>query len=137
MRYRYHGRRYTMIVSSGATALGAGAWRLQRVSAFLAPPAWRPDTDVYETASALVVTVDIAGADEEDVEVLLFEDAIVIDGQRRLPPCEDDAVYHAAAIRQGPFRVEITLPGAVDHEHVDARVERGLLRVTLPKAGER
>jgi HSP20 family molecular chaperone IbpA len=42
-------------------------------------------------------------------------------------------VYHAAGIRQGPFQVEVVLPAAVDAERIEARYERGLLRVTLPK----
>ena len=43
-------------------------------------------------------------------------------------------MYHAARIRQGPFRVELALPAPVDPERVEARYERGLLHVTLPKA---
>jgi HSP20 family molecular chaperone IbpA len=42
-------------------------------------------------------------------------------------------VYHAAGIRQGPFRIALALPAAVDPERVEARYERGLLRITLAK----
>jgi HSP20 family molecular chaperone IbpA len=44
-------------------------------------------------------------------------------------------VYHAAGIRQGPFRVELPLPAAVDADGVSATYDRGLLRITLPKRG--
>jgi len=56
----------------------------------------------------------------------------VIDGRRRLP-AEPGAVYHAAEIRQGPFRVAVALPAAVDPQRVEARYEQGLLRVRLGK----
>ena len=44
-------------------------------------------------------------------------------------------MYHAAGIRQGPFRVELPLPAPVDPEHVETRYEHGLLRISLHKAG--
>jgi HSP20 family molecular chaperone IbpA len=44
-------------------------------------------------------------------------------------------VYQAAGIRQGPFRAEVPLPVPVDAERVEARYDRGLLSITLPKGG--
>ena len=95
---------------------------------------WAPDSDTYETARTIEVVVDLAGVDEDDFEVHLFADALLVEGHRRLPAPHEEAVYHAAAIRQGPFRVEIPLPAPVDSERVEARYDRGLLRITLPKA---
>jgi HSP20 family molecular chaperone IbpA len=43
-------------------------------------------------------------------------------------------VFHAAGVRQGPFRLELPLPAAIDANRVEARYERGLLRIALPKA---
>lgn len=134
MRYRHLRHRYTIVVGSGAGWLAgavwsAATWRLP------APPRWQPDADLYETAEAIEVVVDLAGVADEDVEVELFEDALVVEGRRELPACREGAVYHAAGIRQGPFRVALPLPGPVDAQGVQARFERGLLRVTLPKRG--
>lgn len=95
---------------------------------------WRPDADVYETASTIEMTIDLAGVGDEDFEVQLFANALVIEGCRRLASAREDAVYHAAGIRQGLFRVELPLPAPVDPERVDARYDRGLLHVTLAKA---
>ena len=63
----------------------------------------------------------------------LFEDVLVVEGHRQLPSCREGALYHAAGIRQGPFRVELPLPAPVDPERVEARYDLGLLRITLPK----
>jgi HSP20 family molecular chaperone IbpA len=43
-------------------------------------------------------------------------------------------VFHAAGVRQGPFRLELPLPAPVDPDGVEARYERGLLRIALRKA---
>ena len=52
------------------------------------------------------------------------------------PRARTPAVYHTAGIRQGPFRVDLPLPAPVDPERVEARYDRGLLRITLAKRGE-
>jgi HSP20 family protein len=88
--------------------------------------------DTYETATAVEVVVDLAGVEEDDFEVQLFDDALVVEGHRQ-PLSQEGAVYHAAGIRHGPFRVELPLPAPVDPERVEARYDRGLLRITLPK----
>jgi HSP20 family protein len=135
MRYRRLSIRYT--------AMGGGRldWALEELwpGGRLRPLAhigWRPDIDVYETASAVEIVVDLAGVGEDDFEVQLFEDALVVHGRRQLPPCEGGARYHVVGIRQGPFRAEVPLPVGVDPARVDARYDRGLLSIGLPK-GER
>ena len=98
-----------------------------------AEPCWRPSTDVVEVADAILLTVELAGVDHEEVEVLLFEDALIVEGQRRLPPSRPGGLYHVAEIRQGPFRLELPLPATIDPNRVEARYERGLLEMILPK----
>ena len=135
MRYRRLSYRYAMVVRSGQTWPFADIWQSDRLR-FLVHAHWRPDTDMYETATTIEIVVELAGVDEEDFEVQLFEDALVVEGRRQLPSCDGGAVYHAAGIRQGPFRLELRLPAPVDPEGVDAQYDRGLLRITLAKREE-
>lgn len=137
MRYRNLGIRYAMVMTAGQPpALGGESWWTRRMHVVLAHPHWRPDADVVETSGEITVTVELAGVDEEAMAILLFEDVLVIEGRRELPPCAGDGVYHVAAIRQGPFRIEVPLPARIDPKGVVARCERGLVRVRLPKANE-
>ena len=133
MRYRRLSYRYAMVVRTGPAWTLAELWPAERLR-LLVEGQWRPDADTYETANAVEVVVDLAGVDEDDFEVQLFDDALVVEGRRQLPACREGAVYHAASIRQGPFRVEVPLPAPVDAERVAARYERGLVLITLPKA---
>jgi HSP20 family molecular chaperone IbpA len=135
MRYRYVSRRYLAVVRSGQSWPFGDIWQSEHVRV-LVQGRWQPAADVYETASAVEVVVDLAGVHDEDYEIQLFEDALVIEGHRVLPTSEADAVYHAAAIRQGPFCLELALPALADPDRVEARYERGLLRITLPKRAE-
>jgi len=122
-----------MVTSSVTTErLLEELWQSERLR-MLMETRWRPDADIYETASAFEIVVDLAGVGDDDFEVQLFEDALVVEGQRRLLAPRESAVYHAASIRQGPFRLNLPLPGPIDADRVEAHYDRGLLRVTLPK----
>ena len=41
--------------------------------------AWRPRADVYETADGVLVTVELAGLEADDLDVQLFEDALIVE----------------------------------------------------------
>jgi len=134
MRYRRLSYRYTMVVRSGLPGPFDDLWQADRLR-LLVESRWRPDADSYETAASIEIIVDLAGVDEEDFEVQLFEDALVVEGRRHLARPEAAATYHAVSIRQGPFRLEVPLAAPVDAERVEVRYERGLLGITLPKRG--
>lgn len=132
MRYRrvvYHSA--TLRIAGQSWPLGA-AWEHESLR-LLVHARWRPAADMAETSRSVEVTIDLAGVDEDDFEIQLFDNGLVVEGRRRLPSCGEDAVYHAAGIPQGLFRVELPLPAPIDPDGVEARYERGLLRVTLPK----
>jgi HSP20 family protein len=135
MRYRRLSYRYSVVLTTGqARPLGdpeAFEWPGVR----LARAHWRPPADVYETDRAITVTVELAGIDPEELEVLLFEDAVTLEGQRRLPTEEDAGFYRTAHIRQGPFRLEVPVLASIDADHVEMHYDRGLLRLLLPKVG--
>ena len=135
MRYRRLSTRYTMVVHSSQSWPIGDFWQSDHPR-LLVQARWRPDADMYETATTIVITVDLAGVEEEDFEVQLFEDVLVVEGRRFTPSPHEGAVYHAVGIRQGPFQVAVPLPAPVDPERVEARYDRGLLHVTLPKRGE-
>ena len=131
MRYHRLSFRRAVVLQSTLTWPFDEAWQPERVR-LLVQARWRPDADVYETARTVEVVVDLAGVREDDVDIQLFEDVVVVEGDRALPGHEE-GVYHAATIRRGPFRVEIRLPAAIALDAIDARYEGGLLRITLPK----
>lgn len=137
MRFRRMSYRYAVVLSTSHPLSFSDILQGSHTGVRLAQTCWRPATDVYETAGAITITVDLAGVDPETVDVTLFQDAIVIEGQRHLRPPDALGVYHAAEIRQGPFRLELPLPRPIDAERAGARYDRGLLQVTLPTTNER
>ena len=79
------------------------------------------------------MTVELPGVEPDEVDLMLFENALVIEGQRPMPSLDTRGIYHAAEIRRGPFRLEVALPARVEAEPVELRSELGLLFISLNK----
>lgn len=131
MRYRYIAYKYTRKVNPDAAF--QSIWESFGVVPSSSTVIWRPPTDVYETPEELVVLLEIAGVAEEDMAVTLFSDLLVIEGTREQPPASGIHACHRLGIKYGAFRSEVYLPVAVDHDHVRAEYQNGLLRITLKK----
>lgn len=100
---------------------------------------WEPPVDVYETAHALFVKVELAGVRPDELHVELTADAraLVIRGQRR-DACRDGEpriAFHQMEIFFGTFQRVIPLPPQfqLDREGVQASYRDGFLLVQLPK----
>lgn len=101
----------------------------------VARPEWRPACDVLESGVEWIVRVELAGVEPDELEVVLYEDGLVIAGRRPWTSTPDvtELRVHAAEIRHGPFRLALRLPGPVDREAAAVAYERGMLLVRLPK----
>jgi HSP20 family protein len=133
MRYRRIEYRYATVLASEQPGPIGGPWHGDRRDIRLAQTSWRPSADVFETADCIVVTVELAGVDPDDLDVVIFDDALVVEGQRHLPPDDPNGRFHGAEIRQGRFRLDVALPTAIDAERTSAESRRGLLEIRLPR----
>ena len=133
MRFRQLSIRYHEMVPEGLRLFG-DPWLLV-FPVPLARPEWRPPVDYWEDGDELSVKVEVAGMSEEDFDIVLYQDVLVIQGDRQWRSSE--ARFHLAEIRHGPFQLEVPIPTNVDRERVSARYDRGFLRVVLPKAGSK
>ena len=98
---------------------------------------WRPPTDILESADMIIVKIELAGMKEEEIEVTLYEDALVVSGERHDDyESQENLCYHEAQIRYGPFRVEVFIPAPIERDAVIARYEHGILAVNLPRLPE-
>jgi HSP20 family protein len=101
---------------------------------------WQPATNVYERREAYFLCIELAGMDEESIDVhCTTPTRVVIDGARAQPrPAEVSGPLsvHVMEIDQGPFRRIIDLPEAVDVDAVEASYSKGFLWITLPKANQ-
>jgi len=92
---------------------------------------WRPPTDVYEIDQHVVVKVEIAGIDEEDLSISLVDRRLIVAGHRRDPA--DKLSYQNMEIRYGEFHTEVRIGWALDASAIEATYENGFLLVRLPR----
>ena len=138
VRYRYVTYRYTdgsqQQLERHYRQLLHDALRQSHQSILQRSATWRPLADIRESAVMMTVKIELAGMKEEEIDVSLYEDALVVSGDRHEDPEHSDNVYyHEAQIRYGPFRVEVLLLAPIDRDSVMARYENGFLWVDLPK----
>jgi HSP20 family molecular chaperone IbpA len=100
----------------------------------VAPAHFRPPADVYETDEALVVRAELAGLSDGDLDVEIYEDALVVSGDRKTLLREGRRFYEVG-IRTGPFRLEVPFPRPIDAARVETRYENGIVCVVLPWSG--
>jgi HSP20 family protein len=93
---------------------------------------WNPPTDIYETDEHLVVKMEIAGMQDEDLEVALQENVLMISGNRS--DSSERRAYHQMEIPFGKFAVALDLPVLVDMEKASAEYKNGFLTISIPKA---
>jgi len=94
-----------------------------------------PRINLVDTGAALVLTADVPGLSEKDVQVSIEKDVLSIAGERKLTPLEG---YSIQRQERGAFRFtrNFNLPSRIDNEKATATVKQGVLTVTLPKAAE-
>jgi HSP20 family molecular chaperone IbpA len=74
-------------------------------------PAWEPPADIYETEDMLVILVALPGVPPGQIQVGIEEGgALVVVGERRLPPEARTAGIYRMEIPHGRFARRIELP---------------------------
>ena len=88
--------------------------------------------DVTEDDANFYVDIDVPGLALTDLEVTTFEKKLTIRGERKAARPEGQRVHVHERVA-GKFERTVLLPIAIETERVDAKLEFGVLHVTLPK----
>jgi HSP20 family molecular chaperone IbpA len=97
---------------------------------------WEPNADVVidEAARALVVRVELAGADSESLRVFVDERHLFISGRRADTARLRNGSFLQKEIADGEFVKKIALPVGVQYGEVTATYADGMLTIALPIA---
>ncbi len=99
---------------------------------------WLPAVNVEETKNELLLTAELPGLTEENVEIELENDVLTIRGQKDETREEngEGGHYHVWERQFGSFYRSFTLPRTVSADEISAAFEDGVLHVRMPKAPE-
>ena len=95
--------------------------------------AWRPNTDICETKTHIVVSLEVPGVEVEDISVMEYGDRIVVRGVRRPQTARGALHYHQIEIVCGEFEKEIVLSGPLVGAEVEAVLAKGILSLKISK----
>ena len=95
-----------------------------------------PAVDVDETDKEIVITAELPGVSDKDVEVSVAGDFLTIKGEKRAEREEKNGDSTYMERRFGSFSRSVRLPFDIKDEKVDAKFKDGVLTIRLPKSAE-
>jgi HSP20 family protein len=98
---------------------------------------WLPAVDLVEEGDHYVLRADLPGVSQDELKVELEDNVLTLSGERKSEHEERKDGYYRIERASGSFSRSLTLPEGVDPDAIQARFERGVLEVRIPKPAER
>ena len=95
-----------------------------------------PELDVHESANAITIEAELPGVDEKDVSVTMVNGILTIKGEKKHEKEEKSDNYYLAERSYGAFERSLPLPDTVDDSKVEAKFEKGVLKIKAMKKPE-
>ena len=95
-----------------------------------------PRIDVEEKEKEYILTAELAGVDEKDVDISVADGVLTIKGEKKDEREEKDSRCFVTERSYGSFTRSINLGDSVDADKIDAAYKNGVLTVKLPKVPE-
>ena len=95
--------------------------------------AWAPPVDIAEEKDRIVITAELPGFKEDQIEIQSENGMLTLRGERKFEKEHDGKSYHRVERSYGQFVRSFALPNNVDREKIKADFSNGLLKIELPK----
>jgi len=97
---------------------------------------WIPPVDISEDKENIVLTAELPGFKEDQLDIQMENGVLTIRGERTMEDEKSGKNYHRVERSYGQFVRSFTLPNNVNRDNIQARFENGLLHIELPKSEE-
>src|SRR5437868_1375569 len=91
-----------------------------------------PEVNIFESKDQYVLEAEMPGVNKEGLEITLQDNILTITGHRADPAIGGEPLYRES--RKADYRRVFELDPGIDGEKISARVDQGVLTLTLPKA---
>lgn len=91
-----------------------------------------PAVNIRETKEAWILEAELPGVNKSGVEVTVENNELTLVGRRSGVPTAGEAVYRES--READYRRLFDLDPSVDTGKISAKIEQGILTLTLPKS---
>lgn len=93
-----------------------------------------PAINLWVDSDLAIVTTEIPGLDVQDINISVIGKSLTLRGSRKRDELGENESYHRQERWNGEFSKTVQLPFNIESEKVEAKLSRGVLRITLPKA---
>jgi len=94
-----------------------------------------PTTDIFETEDGLTVVMEVPGVDREAIDIHIENDVLKIEA--KIDPAKYDGMEPLyTEYNVGHFARSFALSNKIDQQQISAKLEDGVLTLTLKKAQE-
>jgi HSP20 family protein len=95
-----------------------------------------PELDVRDDGKQVTIEVDLPGVTEKDVSVTLANGVLTIKGERKSEREEKKDSYYLAERSYGSFERALRIPETIDDRSLEAKFDKGVLRIVAQKRPE-
>ena len=92
-----------------------------------------PQVEMTEDDKSILVTAELPGLDEKDIEISLTHDTLVLRGEKKEEIENNSGEIYCTERSYGSFTRILSIPRDVDPDRVEATFSKGVLHITLPK----
>lgn len=92
-----------------------------------------PLVNFWAGEDSIVMTTELPGLTEQDIELTLKDTTLSIRGTNPEPESDDDIVWHRHERADGTILRSVDLPFRVNPDHIVARFENGVLTVEMQR----
>ncbi|WP_339136061.1 MAG: Hsp20/alpha crystallin family protein [Candidatus Electrothrix sp. GW3-4] len=94
---------------------------------------FRPVTDLAANDKEYTITVEVPGAEKDDIKIEVANNVMTISGEKKQEKKEEDKDYYRQERFYGSFQRVLSLPEDADQEGIKASFQQGVLTVTMPR----
>ena len=93
-----------------------------------------PRAEIAEEQDAYHVSLEIPGIKKEGLKIAINRGILTVSGERKNERKEEKKNVVSSEISYGRFERQFTLPDHVEAEKIQAELDHGVLKVTIPKS---
>lgn len=102
----------------------------------LVASSWTPSVDIFETEDEVVLTAELPGIKDENIDIKVEDNTLTLKGERKFEKDINEDSYHRIERAYGSFYRSFSLPHYIKQDKIKAENDFGVLKIKMPKKHE-